>query len=339
MPFNKIIIYALIGLSYFGGWLWMDYESAISNPVVIEKFVTIDIEKGDSLKQITNKLVAQNVKIKPFWFKFLAKINGENKKIKSGEYELAKGLTAKDILALFVQGKVKRHAITFPEGWNFKAIRQQLDANPYIEHTLKSVQINDIVKQLGISQNHPEGLFFPDTYFFEKHTTDVAILKRAYTKMQIILAQEWQGRAANLPITTPYQAICLASIIEKETAAPFERAQIAGVFSRRLQQNMMLQTDPTVIYGMGETYQGNIKTADLKNPTPYNTYTFKGLPPTPIAMAGREAIHAALHPDASEALFFVAKGDGTHVFSANLDAHNAAVETYQRHKNEAKNDR
>ena len=194
----------------------------------------------------------------------------------------------------------------------------------------------DVYKQLGISQNHPEGLFFPDTYFFEKHTTDVAILKRAYTKMQIILAQEWQGRAANLPITTPYQAICLASIIEKETASPFERAQISGVFSRRLQQNMMLQTDPTVIYGMGETYQGNIKTADLKNPTPYNTYTFKGLPPTPIAMAGREAIHAALHPDASEALFFVAKGDGTHVFSANLDAHNAAVETYQRHKNEAK---
>ena len=335
MPFNKIIIYALIGLSYFGGWLWMDYESAISNPVVIEKFVTIDIEKGDSLKQITNKLVAQNVKIKPFWFKFLAKKNGANKKIKSGEYELTKGLTAKDILALFVQGKVKRHAITFPEGWNFKAIQQELDKNPYIEHTLKSIPINDIVKQLGMSQNHPEGLFFPDTYFFEKHTTDAAILKRAYTKMQIILAQEWQGRAANLPITTPYQAICLASIIEKETAAPFERAQISGVFSRRLQQNMMLQTDPTVIYGMGESYHGNIKTVDLQTPTPYNTYTFKGLPPTPIAMAGREAIHAALHPDTSEALYFVAKGDGTHVFSANLEAHNAAVETYQRHKNEA----
>ena len=335
MPVNKIIGYLLIGLSYFGGWLWMDYESAIRNPIVFEKIVTIDIEKGDSLKQITNKLVAQNVKIKPFWFKFLAKINGENKKIKSGEYELTKGLTAKDVLALFVQGKVKQHAITFPEGWNFKQLRHELDANPYIEHTLQSVPFEMIPAKLGISQNHPEGLFFPDTYFFVKHTTDIVILKHAYTKMQIILEQEWQGRAENLPITTPYQAVCLASIIEKETAAPLERAQIAGVFSRRLQQNMMLQTDPTVIYGMGETYQGNIKTADLKNPTPYNTYTFKGLPPTPIAMAGREAIHAALHPDLSDTLYFVAKGDGTHVFSENLDAHNAAVEIYQRHKNEA----
>ena len=334
MPFSKINGYLLIGLSYFGGWLWMDYESAISNPVVIEKFVTIDIEKGDSLKQITNKLVAQNVKIKPFWFKFLAKKNGENKKIKSGEYELAKGLPAKDILALFVRGKVKWHAITFPEGWNFKAIQQELDKNPYLEHTLKNIPIGEIVEKLGISQNYPEGLFFPDTYFFEKHTTDVAILKRAYTKMQIILAQEWQGRAANLPITTPYQAICLASIIEKETAASFERPQISGVFSRRLQQDMMLQTDPTGIYGMGDAYQGNIKAADLMLFTPYNTYTFKGLPPTPIAMAGREAIHAALHPDASDTLFFVAKGDGTHIFSGNLEAHNAAVQMYQRHKTE-----
>lgn len=335
MQLNKIAGYALIGLSYVGGWIWMDYESAISNPTVFDKPVTIDIEKGENLKQITDKLVAQNVKIKPFWFKFLAKRNGANKKIKSGEYELSANITAPEILALFVQGKVKQHAITFPEGWNFKQIRQTLDANPYLEHTLQALPFETIPTKLGISQNHPEGLFFPDTYFFEKHTSDAAILKRAYSKMQVVLAEEWQNKAENLPLTTPYQALILASIVEKETAAPFERPQIAGVFSRRLQQDMMLQTDPTVIYGMGDSYSGNIKAADLMLFTPYNTYTFKGLPPTPIAMAGRAAIHAALHPDASDTLFFVAKGDGTHVFSANLDAHNAAVETYQRHKNEA----
>ncbi|MDD5227576.1 MAG: endolytic transglycosylase MltG [Methylococcales bacterium] len=334
MPLNKIASYILIGFSYIGGWLWMDYESSISNPTIFDKPVTIEIEKGENLKQITDKLVAQNVKIKPFWFKILAKRNGANKKIKSGEYELTKGVTAKEILALFVQGKVKQHAITFPEGWNFKEIRHELDANPYIEHTLQTMPFEVMLTKLEISQHHPEGLFFPDTYFFEKHTTDVAILKRAYRKMQVILAKEWQNKAENLPLTTPYQALILASIIEKETAAPVERTQIAGVFSRRLQQNMMLQTDPTVIYGMGEMYRGDIKTADLQNPTPYNTYTFKGLPPTPIAMAGREAIHAALHPDTSDTLFFVAKGDGTHVFSTTLDAHNAAVEIYQRHKNE-----
>jgi UPF0755 protein len=332
MQLNKIAGYALISLSYIGGWIWMDYESAISNPTVFDKPVTFEIEKGDSLPKITEKLVAQNVHIKPFWFKFLAKRNDANKKIKSGEYELSANITIPEIVALFVSGKVKQHAITFPEGWNFKQLRQELDKNPYLEHTLQNVPFEQIPTKLGILQNHPEGLFFPDTYFFQKHTIDAAILERAYSKMQVVLAEEWQKKADNLPLTTPYQALILASIIEKETAAPFERPQIAGVFSRRLQQNMMLQTDPTVIYGMGDSYQGDIKKSDLQTPTSYNTYTFQGLPPTPISMAGREAIHAALHPDSGEAIFFVAKGDGTHVFSATLDAHNAAVEMYQRHK-------
>ncbi len=338
MQLNKIAGYTLIMLSYVGGWAWMDYDSTLNNPAVFENPVTIEIEKGENLKQITEKLVEQHVAIKPFWFKVIAWKDDANKKIKSGEYELPVNSTAPQILALFVQGKVKQHAITFPEGWNFKQIRQELDKNPYLEHTLQNTPNETIVTTLGISQNHPEGLFFPDTYFFEKHTSDEALLKRAYGKMQVVLAEEWQNRAENLPLTTPYQALILASIIEKETAAPTERAQIAGVFSRRLQQDMMLQTDPTVIYGMGDAYQGDIKTTDLQNQTPYNTYTFKGLPPTPIAMAGRDAIHAALHPDASEALYFVAKGDGTHVFSATLEAHNAAVEQYQRHKNEVINE-
>lgn len=338
MQLNKMLGYILIGLSYAGGWLWMDYDSAKNNPAVWEKSVIIEIEKGDNLSKISEKLQAKNVHFKSFWFNVLAKQDDTNKKIKSGEYELPVEATVPQILNLFVQGKVKQHHITFPEGWNFKQIRQELDKNPYLEHTLQSVPFENMVTALHISQNHPEGLFFPDTYFFEKYTTDAALLKRAYDRMQLVLAEEWQNRTENLPLTTPYQALILASIVEKETAAPTERPQIAGVFTRRLQQDMMLQTDPTVIYGMGENYQGNIKSEDLHAPTPYNTYTFKGLPPTPIAMAGRDAIHAALHPDSSEALYFVAKGDGTHIFSATLEEHNAAVEIYQRHKNEVVNE-
>lgn len=338
MQINKLLGYTLIVLSYAGGWVWMDYESAKNYPAVWEKPVTVEIEKGDTLKKIAEKLQAQNVHFKPFWFNILAKQDGINKKIKSGEYELPFEATMPQILNLFASGKVKQHHITFPEGWSFKQVRQELDKNPYLQHTLQNAPFEQIPAQLSISQNHPEGLFFPDTYFFEKYTTDAALLKRAYDKMQVVLAEEWQNRAENLPLTTPYQALILASIIEKETGAPAERAQIAGVFTRRLQQDMMLQTDPTVIYGMGERYQGDIKTSDLHEPTPYNTYTFKGLPPTPIAMAGREAIHAVLHPDSSEAVYFVAKGDGTHVFSATLEEHNAAVDLYQRHKHEATNE-
>lgn len=333
MQLNKLAGYALIGLSYVGGWLWMDYDSTMNNPAVWEKSVIIEIEKGDTLSKITEKLIEQEVHIKPIWFKWLAKRNQANKKIKSGEYELAANLTAPQILELFISGKVKQHAITFPEGWSFKQVCQELDKNPYLQHTLQKLPIETITTKLGILQNHPEGLFFPDTYFFEKNTTDIALLKRAYDRMQIVLAEEWQSKAENLPLTTPYQALILASIVEKETASPAERSQIAGVFTRRLQQNIMLQTDPTVIYGMGDSYQGDIRKSDLQNPTPYNTYTFTGLPPTPIAMAGREAIHATLHPESDETLFFVAKGDGTHVFSTTLEEHNAAVEQYQKHKN------
>jgi UPF0755 protein len=175
-------------------------------------------------------------------------------------------------------------------------------------------------------------VFFPDTYFFEKHTSDVAILKRAYNKMQSVLKQEWQHKAEALPFKTPYEALILASIVEKETGVVAERTLIAGVFIRRLQTGMLLQTDPTVIYGMGENYQGNISYKDLKTATPYNTYVIRGLPPTPIAMPGRDAIYAALHPDNSNTLYFVARGDGSHEFSVTLKDHNLAVDSFQRKK-------
>ena len=331
---SKIIVSVLFTLIVACGWAWRDFQNALHAPAVAGNPVIIEISKGDSFNQITGKLQAQNVNFKPFWFKFMAVREKAFKKLKTGEYELAPGLTLPEILALFVQGKTKQYAITFPEGWNFKEMLQEVENNPNIEHTLQKAEgalAGLFCPPFSILCN-PEGLFFPDTYFFEKHTSDIALLRRAYDKMQLVLKDEWGQKAEALPFKTPYEALILASIIEKETGVVAERPQIAGVFIRRLQTGMLLQTDPTVIYGMGENYQGNIGYKDLKTATPYNTYVNSGLPPTPIAMPGRDAIYAALHPDNSKTLYFVARGDGTHEFSATLKDHNIAVDNFQRKK-------
>jgi len=360
----KIIVCVLLTLIVACGWAWRDFESALHTPAVVGKPVIIEIDKGDSFKQITDKLRAQNVGFKPFWFKAIAVREKAVKKLKTGEYELAPGLTLPEILGLFVQGKTRQYAITFPEGWNFKEILQEVENNPNLDHTLHNIDFEALMSQLGVDIKHsaiapgfaldnssircssspvpgvvppafmqsPEGLFFPDTYFFEKHTSDIALLKRAYDKMQLVLKEEWRQKAEALPFKTPYEALILASIVEKETGVVTERPLIAGVFIRRLQTGMLLQTDPTVIYGMGENYRGNISYKDLKTATAYNTYVIKGLPPTPIAMPGRDAINAALHPDNSNTLYFVARGDGTHEFSATLKDHNLAVDSFQRKK-------
>ena len=325
----KIICLVLLMLGFASGWMWMDYQTALHQTAVNE-VVYIEIEKGDSLNRIIDKLVAQKLAVKPFWFKVIALQGNAFRKLKTGEYELTSGLTAPQILALFVQGKTKQHAITFPEGWSFKEILHEIEKNPNLEHSLNGVGFESVMSKLKVDQQSPEGLFFPDTYFFEKHTSDLSVLKRAYDKMQRVLQQEWLNKAENLPFKTPYEALILASIVEKETGVAAERHLIAGVFIRRLEQNMLLQTDPTVIYGMGEAYQGDIKSKDLLTATPYNTYVVSGLPPTPIAMPGRDSLNAALHPDNGENLYFVARGDGTHVFSATLNDHNVAVDEFQR---------
>lgn len=329
---NKIIGFTLLIFSFTGVWAWMDYQSAVKIPVVLNKQVYIDIEKGDSLNRITDKLIEQNVAVKPIWFKVFAYTSESAKKIKTGEYELTPGLSIPEILALFVQGKTKQYAITFPEGWSFKDILQEVQNNPHLEHTLNSADLEALMLKFGTDAKHPEGMFFPDTYFFEKHMTDVSLLKRAYDKMQQVLQQEWLNKAENLPFKNPYEALILASIVEKETAVIEERPLIAGVFIRRLEKGMLLQTDPTVIYGMGDHYKGDITYEDLKNTTPYNTYVVKGLPPTPIAMPGKEAIYASLHPDIGNSLYFVSRGDGTHIFSSTLKDHNRAVDIFQRKK-------
>lgn len=313
-------------------WAWLDYRAALSKKVVQGPPVLLEIAKGDSFGRITDKLLAQHLPINRFWFTILAWQRQAVKQIKTGEFELTDGQTMPDILALLVSGKTKQYAITFPEGWNFQQVWQTIEQNPYLDHTLNPADPTDLMAKVGADKLHPEGRFFPDTYFFEKHTSDLSLLQRAYQKMQIVIGQEWQKRSENLPYKNAYEALIMASIIEKETAAKPERPLIAGVFVRRLRQGMRLQTDPTVIYGIGQAYQGDITSKDLKTLTPYNTYLISGLPPTPIAMPGREAINAALHPDQSDNLYFVAKGDGTHIFSATLAAHNQAVNQHQRGK-------
>jgi len=337
MHSSKIIRVVLLSVFLLAAWLWTDYQDALQAPAVIEHPVIIEIEKGDSFKQITNKLLLENLAIKPFWFKVIAVQTGTFKKLRTGEYELAAGLTMPQILALFVSGKTRQHAITIPEGWSFKQILEEIEKNPYIEHTVMKSETGekasvDVLCFEPFGVQSPEGLIFPDTYFFEKHTSDISLLKRACAKMQQVLQQEWMQRMEGLPFKSAYEALILASIVEKETGLAAERPQIAGVFIRRLQTGMLLQTDPTVIYGMGENYKGDITYNDLKTATPYNTYVIKGLPPTPIAVPGREAIYAVLHPDNGNSLYFVARGDGTHVFSATLKEHEQAVDSFQRKK-------
>lgn len=329
---NKIIAGTLLTISIsLLGWGWFSYQAVLSEPVVSGDKKMIQINKGDSVSKIIEKLHAEQINVNALWFKFIAYQQDLSRKLKVGEYELKPGLTTPEILALFVQGKTHQYSITFPEGWTFKQILQKLNQYPDLKHTLDGMDNQAIMAKLNADKKHPEGLFFPDTYFFAKNASDFSVLKKAYDKMQKVLDEEWQHKEKDLPLQDAYQALILASIVEKETAAPAERPLIAGVFVQRLKMGMLLQTDPTVIYGMGDSYQGDIRTKDLHTATPYNTYVIKGLPPTPIAMPGKEAIRAVLHPSKTNNLYFVARGNGTHVFSATLKAHNEAVDQFQRH--------
>ena len=310
-------------------WGGMHYH-ILFKKVVVTSSSTLEINKGDTLDSVIKNLRAKHIAINPFWFKLFAYKTHLDRALKVGEYVLNSGATAADILALLKEGKTRQYAITFPEGWSFKQVFQTIKDNPNIQHTLSDDELAGLMTKMGSDKINPEGLFFPDTYYFEKNSSDVELLKRAHDKMQRLVTTEWQKRDQNVPLDNPYQALILASIIEKETAAAEERKKIAGVFTRRLKLGMLLQTDPTVIYGMGDDYQGDIRRSDLREPTPYNTYVNKGLPPTPIAMPGKAAIHAALHPADGDELFFVARGNGRHAFSADYSTHEKYVTLYQR---------
>lgn len=249
-----------------------------------------------------------------------------------GEYALKKNMSQNEILSLFVSGRVITYPLTLLEGWNFSQFREILKKSKNLKQTVADLSNQEIMTRLGRNGLHPEGYFYPDTYFYSAGSTDFTILKNAFERMQSRLDQQWQAREKGLPYKSRYEALIMASIVEKETGQASERPVIAGVFINRLRIGMRLQTDPTVIYGMGNIFKGNIRKKDLRKDTPYNTYTRNGLPPTPIAMPGDDAIYAALHPAKTNALFFVARGDGSHVFSKTLKDHNKAVRKYQLKK-------
>ncbi|MEW5755920.1 MAG: endolytic transglycosylase MltG [Pseudomonadota bacterium] len=320
----------IIAASLAVGFFWKDYEVfTLRHLVVNEQNKVFVVKPGSSVQRIANELFEQGIIIRPHYFAWAARWQNKAHRIQSGEYLLSNKMTALDLLDDMAEGKVMQHGLTVVEGWTFAQLRQALAQHPAIKHTLEGKSAAEVMSLLGHPGQHPEGRFYPDTYYFPRGLSDIDFLKRAYEVMDQQLNTYWEGRAAGLPYKTPYEALIMASIIEKETAVPAERPAIAGVFVRRLQKRMRLQTDPTVIYGLGEGYDGNLRRNDLTTDTPYNTYTRFGLPPTPIALPGGESIKAALHPDASDAVYFVARGDGTHAFSATLEQHNQAVVKYQ----------
>lgn len=321
----KILALALLVLAT----LVFFYAYNYLNQAVEFESQKVQIKAGSGFSSIAAKLQHQGLITNPNLWKIYARLTGKATRVQAGEYQFETGLSPVAMLDKLIKGEVIQHQITLVEGWTFKQFLQALAAEEKLEHKLTGLKPSEIMAKLGDEKRHPEGLFFPDSYQFTLGTSDEDILRRAFKRLETILAEEWQQRAENLPYETPYEALIMASIVEKETGQPSERAEIAGVFVRRLQKGMRLQTDPTIIYGLGDSYKGNIRRKHLKQYTPYNTYVIPALPPTPIAMVGREAIHAALHPQAGKSLYFVAKGDGSHFFSDTLQQHNEAVRRYQ----------
>jgi UPF0755 protein len=330
---SRILQLAVIAVAVAGIWLLMEFQAFRQSPLDIPTSgVNLVVKPGASLKSVADRLRELKVLDQPLYLVLLGRYLDLDSRLKAGEYQLAKGITPEQLLQQLAEGRVIQHGITLIEGENFQQMMTRVRQDPVLEHRLQSDAVDDIMSAIGYSGVHPEGRFLPETYHFPRGTTDVELLRRAYKEMESFLGDAWPERDEDLPISTPYEALILASIVEKETAVPEERARIAGVFVRRLRTGMRLQTDPTVIYGMGERYDGDIRFRDLRQDTPYNTYTRSGLPPTPIAMPGTDAILAALHPADGDELYFVARGDGSHYFSRTLAEHNRAVDRFQRNR-------
>jgi UPF0755 protein len=311
------------GYLFFRDWL--------NSPLAIgPEPAVVDVAPGQSLTSVANDLAARGLLRHPQLLALHARLTGADARMRAGEYAVQPGTTPATLLQLFVSGAVVQHSVTIVEGWTFSDLRAALAKEPTLEHATRDLSDAQVMARLGEEGQHPEGLFFPDTYLFGKGTRDVEILRQARDRMRKELAAAWQARQAGLPLASEYEALVLASIVERETGLPEERPRIAGVFVERLRRGMRLQTDPTIIYGLGERFDGNLRRADLERDGPYNTYTRAGLPPTPIALPGKAALQAAVNPENRGELFFVAtgRGDGSHVFSKTLAEHEAAVREY-----------
>lgn len=325
---SALFILFLLSLAIMA-FLWISFQNWLNTPLSVPADgFHYELESGKSLSHLSQDLAGENLLNHPRWLNWYARYY-QKEKIHPGEYLLESGITPLGLLDKLNRGDIVLHQVTFLEGWTFKQVMSALNQEPNVKHLLADKSDVERLQMLNLSITHPEGWFFPDTYRFSRGTSDVEILTQAYHAMRKTLSELWASRADNLPYNSEYQALIMASIVEKETGSASERHQIAGVFVRRLQLGMKLQTDPTVIYGMGDAYNGKIGKDHLIAPTLYNTYVISGLPPTPIAIPGRASLEAALHPDSSKALYFVAKGDGTSVFSETLTEHQRAVARYQ----------
>lgn len=312
--------------------LAVDFYFFLNKPLGVDGEQYYHFAPGTSVSALARDLEKKSIISNRLYFSILARATGSARFLKAGEYQLNQNMTVLEFFGLMQKGKVRLYSLTLVEGITFKEVMQQVNASPHLKHNLKQLNNQQIMQALGYAGEHPEGRFFPDTYRFPKAMSDIDLLRQAYQQQKQRLEMAWNSRDTNLPLNSAYEALILASIVEKESASVEERKKIAGVFINRLRKGMRLQTDPTVIYGMGDNYKGDIRFKDLRKDTPYNTYTRKGLPPTPIAMPGQGALDAVSKPDSTEYIYFVAMSDGSgrHIFSKTLKEHEYAVDVHQR---------
>ncbi len=326
-----LVLIILAAVAAFAGHRY--WQSRLEAPVALDEPTLYEVPEGAGYHRVVSELSEQGILADEWAYRLLARLEPEAlPRLRPGEYRLEPGMSGRELLALLGSDDVVTYPLTIPEGWTFRQMRELLDAAPKLEHQTEGLSDAEVMARLGREGRHPEGWFFPETYHYHKGLSDLDILRQALERMETTLDEVWDRRDDDLPLESPYEALIMASLIERETGAPEERSEIAGVFKRRLEQGMRLQTDPTVIYGMGERYEGNITRADLREATPYNTYVIDGMPPTPIALPGRASLEAAVQPEEGETLYFVAKGDGTHHFSRTLREHNNAVNRYIRNR-------
>jgi len=319
-----IILLLLLAIAAVVAWRW--YEHAL--PMSADR-VEVRIAPGSSARSIARQLSAAGVPVNEELFVAVARATDATSSLRAGRYEITRGMSVHQLVDKLRRGEVLRERLTIVEGWTFRDLRAALSATAELRQVSEKLTDAEILKAVGAQEAHPEGLFAPDTYVFDPGSSDLDLLRTAYRKQSARLSEAWEQRSADTPLRSPYEALILASIVEKETGKASERGLVAGVFVNRLRKSMLLQTDPTVIYGLGEKFDGNLRKRDLLADGPYNTYTRAGLPPTPIALPGSAALQAAVNPQATKALYFVARGDGTSSFSETLSEHNRAVIKYQ----------
>ena len=326
--FRSLIVLALVVAgATAAAWWYATRPLPLAQPVV-----DFTVQRGYTMRQASAAIATAGVDVDPRLLYWIARLTGKGHRILAGSYEVHTGVTPWQLILKLSSGDVSQAEFRFVEGWNFRQMRAALEANPHLVQDTVGLSDAEILRRIGADERHPEGIFFPDTYLFDKQSSSLAVLARAYRAMGERLAQVWQARNPDLPIASPYEALILASIVEKETGRPEDRELVASVFVNRLRLGMRLQTDPTVIYGHGDAFDGNLRKRDLESDHEYNTYTRSGLPPTPIAMPGYDSLVAAVKPAQTEYLYFVSRGDGTSVFSTNLNDHNRAVNQFQRRR-------